>query len=207
MPVDPAVKPLAYRHIGQPLVWLIPLTIFLISGGLQLVGDAATLALRFERSGIAEGELWRLLTGHLVHLGWQHLLLNLAGLGLVWFLVGSYLSIAAWLATLGAIVLCMDLAFWVLNPELNWYVGLSGVLHGLLLAGLVCGWRRAPLESGLLSAVVAAKLAWEQVAGALPGSELAAGGPVVVDAHLYGAAGGLLAGVLLSLMTRRHGSI
>ncbi|MEM9492678.1 MAG: rhombosortase, partial [Myxococcota bacterium] len=101
----------------------------------------------------------------------------------------------------------VDLGFWLLVPGLTWYVGLSGVLHGLLIAGLICGWRQAPGESGALGVVVAAKLAWEQFGGALPGSALTAGGPVIVDAHLFGAAGGLVAGAILAVMTLRRGSI
>lgn len=36
--------------------------------------------LEWSREGIPDGEYWRLLTGHWVHLGLNHLLLNLAGL-------------------------------------------------------------------------------------------------------------------------------
>ena len=49
--------------------------------------------------------------------------------------------------------------------------------------------------------IVAGKLAWEQFAGPLPGSESGSGGPVIVDAHLYGAVGGLLAAVLIRVRT------
>ena len=76
-----------------------------------------------------------------------------------------------------------------------WYVGLSGVLHGALAAGAVAWWRyESKLLALLLSAIFAGKLAWEQWHGALP---LSGDLPVVVDAHLYGALGGALAGVLL----------
>jgi hypothetical protein len=45
-----------------------------------------------------------------------------------------------------------------------------------------------------LSAILLGKLAWEQSVGALPLSgDLA----VVVDAHLYGALGGLIVGLML----------
>ena len=50
---------------------------------LELGGDPAREVLAYTREGVAAGELWRLLTGHLVHLGWTHMWLNLAGIALV----------------------------------------------------------------------------------------------------------------------------
>lgn len=207
MPADPVVKPLARLSLRQPGFWMFPAVLTFVAVAAELFGEPARLALRYERDAIGDGQLWRLLCGHLVHLGPQHLLLNLLGLTLVWVLVGSYLRSSRWFLALGVIVAGMDFGFWVLRPTLDWYVGLSGVLHGLLATGLVAGWRHAPVESAVLALLVTAKLAWEQLGGALPGSEAAAGGPVVVDAHLYGAVAGILAGVLLTIMTRRRGPI
>ena len=78
-----------------------------------------------------------------------------------------------------------------------WYVGLSGVLHGLLVAGAMQGFRTLPSESAIILALVTGKLAWEQLSGPLPGSESVSGGDVVVNAHLFGAIGGAIAGVML----------
>ena len=50
---------------------------------MSLLGESGRLALRYEREAVLQGEYWRLLTGHLVHGTWLHLLLNGAGLGLV----------------------------------------------------------------------------------------------------------------------------
>jgi membrane associated rhomboid family serine protease len=41
-----------------------------------LAGDAGRAALRYDRVGLADGQLWRLLTGHFVHLGLEHAALN-----------------------------------------------------------------------------------------------------------------------------------
>ena len=54
------------------------------------------------------------------------------------------------------------------------------------------GLRSFPAGWVVLWAAVVAKLAYEQLVGPLPGSEAAAGGAVVVNAHLYGAIGGAL---------------
>jgi len=75
---------------------------------------------------------------------------------------------------------------------------LSGLLHGLLLAGAIAGVRSLPAESLVICAVVVAKLAYEQIAGPLPGSESVAGGAVVVNSHLYGAVGGALSAAIIS---------
>ncbi len=172
-----------------------------------LGGEEARQLLRYERGAILQGEAWRLLTAHLVHLGPSHLLLNLAGLGLVQLLVGPYLPPRAWWAALLLAGLAVSGGLLLLDPGLRWYVGLSGALHGLLAAGALAALLAggAPWEGGLLLALLAAKLAWEQLAGPLPGSEAAAGGPVVVDAHLYGALGGLPAGLWAGLSRRRGG--
>lgn len=181
--------------------WQVPLLLALMSVAAALAGGAGRAALRFEREAIAGGELWRLVTGHLVHLGASHLVLNLAGLFLVWLLVGDRHTPVRWWLVTGFSVAVIDLGFWFLDPQLSWYVGLSGLLHGLLMAGVAAGLRQAPLESAILGLVVIGKIAVEQVTGPLPGSEETSGGPVVVNAHLYGAVAGLLAGAA-SLLPR-----
>ena len=100
------------------------------------------------------------------------------------------------------LVVAIDAGFWWLNPSLDWYVGLSGVLHGLLVAGLVAGYRESPGENLLLLVLIAAKLGYEQWLGPLPGSESTAGGPVVVNAHLYGALAGAACAAALRIRVR-----
>ena len=173
--------------------WLLPLGFVAAAFVIQLGGDDAREWLRYDRVWIGQGELWRLVSGHFTHLGWQHLGLNGASLVLIWYLVGRNLPLNTWLLTSLVIVVSIDAAFWTLNQELYWYVGMSGLLHGLLVAGIAARWPRIDAEAVVLAGLVVLKLGWEQWHGALPGSEVTSGGPVVVDAHLYGAIGGILA--------------
>jgi len=179
------------------LAWLVPGSVVLIALTLLFTGETGREWLRFERSGIAAGELWRLLTGHLVHLGVSHTVLNLAGLVLVWFLVGRAFDWKQWLWVMAGSVVAIDLGLWFGAPSLEWYVGLSGLLHGMLGAGIVAGIAARSGEALILAVVVAGKLAWEQFAGPLPGSEATSGGAVIVDAHLYGVIGGTLVALIL----------
>lgn len=155
-------------------------------------GDSTRLALRYERTAILDaGQYWRLVTGHFVHGSALHAGLNLAGLALLAALFPRHYSLRQWIAIGFASLVAIDSGFLWLHPELAWYVGLSGVLHGALAAGAVARWQREskPL-AGALSAIICGKLAWEQWVGALP---LMGDMPVIVDAHLYGAIGGVLA--------------
>ncbi len=175
----------------------IPLLLSALIVILALPGDSTQALLRYERAAILDGQWWRLLSAHLLHLGGSHLLMNLAGLWLIWLLLGSSLSPRSWLILLFADALITALALLILNPQLGWYVGLSGILHGLLVAGAIADIRAGRRGTWLLLGAVAFKLGWEQLAGPLPGSEASAGGAVIVDAHLYGALGGLLLSPLL----------
>ena len=187
--------------------WLIPLSLALIALVIALGGDDARMGLRFDRIWILEGESWRLVSGHVTHLGWSHLALNGAGLALVWFLVGERFDALGWWIIIGTSVTAINLGLWLLTPHLIWYVGLSGLLHGLLAAGIVVRLRPPDGETLLLAGLLIAKLLWEQFGGSIPGSELASGGPVVVDAHLYGAAGGVIGALLLRIRVRPQAAI
>jgi rhomboid family GlyGly-CTERM serine protease len=117
-------------------------------------------------------------------------------------LVGARATLLAWSLVLLWTVLVIDLGFWIFDSNMLWYVGLSGVLHGLLVAGAIAGLASNRGESLAILVLIFTKVAFEQIVGPLPGSETTSGGPVVVNAHLYGAIAGLPAGVALWLAGR-----
>lgn len=163
----------------------------LISVVIALLGEDTISLIQYDRNAIANFQWWRLFSGHFAHLGTSHLLLNLAGLALITALFARTMSLTLWSASFLVSAFFISIGLYLLNPHMIWYVGLSGILHGLFVTGAFVNWRNGLRLEGFLLLALAGKLAWEQYAGPLPGSEDAAGGPVAVDAHLYGAVGGL----------------
>lgn len=175
-------------------LWLAVAALLLLAAILQATG--LTPMLRYSREGIAAGEVWRLITGHLLHLGPSHFTLNAVGTALAAALVGQHLRALGWAVVWLVCALGVSAGLWWLQPEVDWYVGLSGVLHGLIVAGAIAGladYRERLFAAAVLAAIVA-KLGWEHWSGAMPGTAALAGGSVITEAHLYGAVGGLLAG-------------
>lgn len=182
---ESTIKPLVKRHI-------LPITIAFIVTFIGLFGSDVQLWLRFDRNAILSGEVWRLFTGHLAHLSWPHLGMNLLGLALVWGLFDRYLPTKRWLHVMLFAGFGISLLLLVVDSHLLYYVGLSGVLHAMFIAGCLYEMRTGRWDSKLLLMLIIAKLLWEQWYGPLPGSEKTAGGSVVVDAHLFGALMGLI---------------
>jgi len=191
----------------QLMLWAVPAIIIGVSIVIMLGGEPGKELLRYDRVWIGQGEGWRFLTGHFTHLSWSHLALNSAGLLLIWFLIGQSYVFSGWIQVTLITVATIDIAFWFLNPELYWYVGMSGLLHGLLVAGIMTRLRTLDIETGVLLLLLIAKIGFEQFNGPLPGSEGTSGGPVVVDAHLYGALGGILAALLAKIRASAAASI
>lgn len=173
--------------------WWAVAVIAVLALVLAVAGDSATALLRYEREPLMSGELWRLVTGHLVHLGFRHLLLNLAGLLLVAFLVLDEFSGREWAYVTLWGLFAIGLGFVWQRPDLDWYVGLSGMLHCWLTAGALRRLYAGHVDGLVLLAAVILKGLYEQLVGPLPGSESLSGGDVVVDAHWYGMLGGLMA--------------
>jgi rhomboid family GlyGly-CTERM serine protease len=164
-----------------------------------LAGDAGREALRYDRAALAAGQLWRLLSAHIVHLDFDHAVLNSLGLVLMWALFARDYRPRQWLLIVLGSIAAIDAGLWLRDSTVAWYVGSSGALHGIMTAGTVAHVRRRDLDGWILAAFIVVKLAYEQSAGALPFSQSHAG--VVVDAHLFGALGGVAVAVCLKPRT------
>jgi rhomboid family GlyGly-CTERM serine protease len=174
--------------------WALPVALSALLLAIYFAVPGAAPAWRYDRAAILDGEAWRLVTGHLLHADVHHLGWNVFGVLLVWFLFARDYTPRQWLAILLASTAVTSAGFLLLEPELEWYVGFSGVLHGCMAAGLVAWLRstRDPL-TWLVAGLFAAKLAWEHFQGALPFTAGTLSLPVVHEAHTYGAIGGVLA--------------
>jgi len=166
--------------------------------------------LQFDRSAFAAGEVWRLLSCHLTHWSFDHLLWDvvaLAVLGLLCEPTGRRRFVGCLLASAVAIPLCVG----IFETEIQTYRGLSGLDSAvfILLAVTILGeaWERRN---------------WITVTGTLLvllgfcgkiGFELATGATLFVDSqaaemiplplsHLVGAAVGCLFGLLGRNSTR-----
>lgn len=200
----PNPEPSAPQGGGIPTLaaWTLPLAVGVLSLAAMVGGVEALLWLRYERDAILGGEMWRVLSAHLVHIGWPHLAVNLGGLVLIWLLFGRLMDGARWATLFALCAVGVTAGLLVLQPELRWYVGLSGVLHGLFVAGAIAGIFAGYRAEWFLLGFVALKVGWEQLHGPTPGTEAFVGGLVIVDAHLYGAVTGLVAGLALQLLRR-----
>jgi rhomboid family GlyGly-CTERM serine protease len=154
-----------------------------------LAGEAGREALRYDRTALAAGQWWRLLTAHFVHLDFDHAALNSLGLVLMWALFARDYRPRQWLAILLGSIAAIDAGLWLRDSTVDWYVGSSGALHGIMVAGTLAHLRRGDIDGWILAVFIVVKLAYEQSSGALPFTDNHAG--VVVDAHLFGALGGV----------------
>lgn len=152
---------------------------------------------QFDRAAIHGGDWWLVLTGNVVHLSTGHLGMNLLGLYVIVLLAWHHMRSAQWIACFAVSAVAVGGGLYLRDPHLDYYVGLSGVLHGLLLTGIVLDIIEEPRNGWVLLIAISAKLGWEQWHGAVPGSAWAAGGNVVVNSHLYGAVAGVAFGLVV----------
>jgi len=181
--------------------YLFPLLITLLAVLLATLPPEITAPLMFQRDNIAAGEIWRAFSGHLLHLGWQHLLMNLAGLWMIFWFARGIVTVTEWLITLLFSSLLISLGL-LLFSEITWYVGLSGLLHSLLALVALRLIEHKHREGWIILLFLLCKIIWEQWQGATPGLEQTIGGKVILEAHLYGAIAGLAIAATLPLIKR-----
>lgn len=142
------------RHGSPALPWRT----LLLAGlalALYLLAGPAPGALVYDRAAIAQGEWWRLLSGHWVHADGSHAGWDILGLLCLGLLFEPKLGRLLPLALLAGTA-AVDL--WLLTGSgLARYCGLSGILNALLAAGLAAWWRE--LRSPAIPLVAAGALA------------------------------------------------
>lgn len=166
--------------------------------GLGLLGDWVNPWLEYQRDAIARGQWWRLLTGHMVHLGFVHTVMNLAACLII---VETFKPLASlwWYWWLAQLALFISGGFLLFDANLGFYAGLSGVVHGLLVMAAIEAFacRQIP---GYLSVVLLVAVVFKLAYEASPWYhadylQSYMGAPVITHSHLYGAIGGLLLGL------------
>ena len=154
--------------------------------------------LRFDRGSIYEGEIWRLVTGHFVHLGPYHAAMNIFGLILICSIFPDAIDSNSLPKATLFIAVSVSVALLICSPHLDWYLGLSGVLHGLFAFAIVMHLTARISILWLALAALIVKVIYEQMPG-YDASYLTnyIHAPVAVDAHIYGTVSGCFWGVLV----------
>jgi len=187
-----------------PASLLLSIALALLMIALGAVQSWSEPWLEFNRRAIADGnQWWRLLTSHWVHYGRYHLALNLGAFLLCVYILFPKISLRHYSALLIACMLSVGLGIYAFSAEMTYYTGLSGVLHGLLVAGVLLTFKTTPWMNALALGVVTAKIVQEQLPG-FDASHPLLPVPVAVDAHLYGALAGLVWGLAVVLWKTRQ---
>ena len=175
--------PFEKRFISAPII--------LIISAIVIFATPLSELFEYNRTLFATGEYWRIITGHFSHSNGHHLMLNLAGVALIWALHGEYYDSKQYALALFLLALYTGGGLYIFYPENTLYNGLSGVLHGLIIIGALIDCQKGMKTGYLLFIGVWLKIAWEQYTG--PSAELGEliEARVAIEAHLIGAVSGI----------------
>ncbi len=175
---------------------------------LSWLEPASSSLLEFNRTLIEQGQWWRVLSCHWVHLSWSHAMGNAAGVLILAYVLGKDVSCRYWLLMIGWCSVIVGVGLWLMAVDLRQYVGLSGVLHGALLIAPFASSAYSQKTALVFGLVIVTKVVWEQT-GLYNDMALydVIGGRVENRAHLWGAvAGSLWVAVVMLWRTRRSGN-
>ncbi|CAM3893181.1 MULTISPECIES: rhombosortase [Pseudoalteromonas] len=171
-----------------------PASLAILSTILMLFGLGPHLD--FDRNAIADGEIWRILSGQFTHSNWYHLMLNLLGILFIWLLHAEYTTLRKYWLNVLFLGLFTGLMILLFSLNIVVYTGLSGLLHGLIVWGALEDIKRKLTTGYLLFIGVWAKVCWEQYAGASTDVAKLIDSRVAIEAHLFGAVGGVVLAVI-----------
>lgn len=198
----PFTMPLRSVRSWNPWSILAPLVVVALAG-VAMASPELTASWELNRTAVADGQWWRLITGHLTHWNLDHLFWDAAtflALGFVCMRRNSMRTIAC----LTANSLAISVAVLTLHGDLSTYRGLSGLDTALFTLAAVMMWRDARQDSDRALAAVAkwalggllAKTAYELATGAtLFVDSQTAGFVPLASAHAVGAVVGFFAAV------------
>lgn len=183
-------------------VWAFPLCMIAFFFCTELLGDWGRQWLSYDRVLIGQGEWWRWVSGNFVHLGWYHWVLNMLGIVVLVLLCPERLSPLVWTRRVLLLSVGMSAGLYIFVPSLRSYVGMSGVIHGLFVLGLMPQVMKKDLIALGCVLYLVGKILYELYAGAPVSDEQAIGGSVVVESHFFGSLSAFIYGFIFNTYTR-----
>jgi rhomboid family GlyGly-CTERM serine protease len=171
--------------------------------------------LQYDRTAILHGEVWRLLTGHLVHWSGNQLFWDGLALGFLGWLC-ERVSVASFLRCFVLSAFSISLTLWFAAPWMATYRGLSGIDSALFALVAVRLAREAFVDRqwfklglvGIVAGGFVLKLGYEFASGSTLFVDSSAGGMTPVPlAHVVGALVGIACGLMPILAGRSRPSI
>lgn len=143
---------------------------------------------QLDRFAVEQGAFWRVVSGHLAHQSFFHMLTNLTGVLVAAIMAPRWLNRWTGLLVFLALSLGVGLGIWFNNPEVGIYRGLSGTVHGWLMVCVAWSPFLGPWFKVMILAGIQLKVIWEdsglyeyaQFSGYFSDAE------VLTDAHWYG---------------------
>jgi rhomboid family GlyGly-CTERM serine protease len=178
----------------------IPLIILFISLFAFVFDTSLSEFFVYQRSLVTQGEVWRAFSGHFFHTNGFHFLLNAAAVVMLWALHGHFYTIKNYLIVFIVSAIVCSIGIHWFSPDIGQYVGLSGVLHGLFIWGAIEDIKAKERTGYLLLLGVILKIAHEQYYGASVDVADLIGAHVAINAHLWGAIGGVIAVIILIII-------
>ncbi|ATF08716.1 rhombosortase [Candidatus Enterovibrio altilux] len=151
----------------------------------------------WDRVEIETGQWWRIVTGNITHTNEMHLAMNLAALVILTLLHRRYYDVRSLMIMMWCMMVVIGIAmFW---SPFAWYAGLSGVLYGLFVWGVINDIKnKIPLGWMLLMGTIF-KLIHEAYIGKNFITAELIGAEIAYQAHWAGA----IIGVLFALNTKK----
>ena len=153
---------------------------------LSLFPNIFNQYLSYDRHAISAFEWWRFLSANFVHLNFNHGLMNMAALILI-FVMFPEIRMKLWLFLVFLASFSVTLGIWIFDPTVVNYVGFSGVIYGMWVFGAILTLRsQAWLSVAVIMLIVGAVI--QQQSNSFDITYLRAwiGGNVIVNSHLYG---------------------
>jgi len=160
---------------------------------LQLINNnLVTELLSYHRDLFISQLYWQWLTPSFVHANWNHWFLNIMNfyaMGFIFYTAWSLKKIF-WLFSISSFLITLGIYLFV--PNINTYVGMSGVLYAFAVYGSLATFKEQKIVSVLVLTYVIAKLFFPYIVNDIIGiNKILKGLYIVTEAHLYGAIVGL----------------
>lgn len=159
-----------------------------------------TEALQLERDAIVGGQWYRLLSAHFVHANIAHALANAIATVVVFLLFHGVISPLRWLLSIVICAVSISVLLLVFTA-IDWYLGFSGVLHGMVAIALTLDRRLSIVLRVVLLAGLVGKVANELFGTGATSSALLEI-TVVSEAHAFGIVTGALIAPVMRWLPR-----